>query len=120
MVHTRRLKQAGDQACHDRAAPCSSTIGPGVSEVGHDGDDAGCGSSAGSIDEREQLREMLIHGRRRRLDDDDRPAARRLAENDLDFAVLYSITSSDIATGPTAGSYETEAFLLSLSVTYRR
>ncbi len=43
-------------------------------------------------------------------------AGLRLAHLDVDFAVLYSITSSDIATG----SYETEAFLLSLSVSYRR
>lgn len=39
---------------------------------------------------------------------------------DIDFAVLYSINHTSVATGPTAGSYRNRALLLSLSVSYRR
>jgi long-subunit fatty acid transport protein len=47
-------------------------------------------------------------------------AGLRPAHYDIDFAVLYSITSTDIDSGPTAGSYDTRAYLLSLSVSYHR
>jgi hypothetical protein len=38
----------------------------------------------------------------------------------LDFAVLYSIVNTDVASGPTAGACETESLLLSLTVSYHR
>lgn len=47
-------------------------------------------------------------------------AGLRLRHLDIDFALLYSTTSTEVAAGPTAGSYDTRAYLLSLSFSYRR
>ena len=86
-VGARRLEHARDEPGRDRLARQRLLVLARVAEPGRDRDDAVRGGALGRVDHQQQLHQVAVHRRVRRLHDEDVRAADRLQVAAVDLAV---------------------------------
>ena len=86
-VGAGRLEHVGDEPGGDRLPRRRLLVLARVAEPGRDGDDPVRGRALGRVDHQEQLHQVPVHRRVRRLDDEDVRAADRLQVAAVDLAV---------------------------------
>lgn len=87
-IDARRLQEVGEETGRDRFPRCGLPVLPRVREPRHDrGDPVGRGEP-GRFDHEQELDEVVVHGTRARLDEEDVRAPDRLAVAAVRFAVF--------------------------------
>ena len=86
--HTRRCHEIRNKLCRDRLTPARLTILTRIGIVRDNRRNTVRGRTLARIRENQQLHEVVIHGKARRLDDEDVLAANALFDHHLDFTVV--------------------------------
>ena len=84
----RRRHEVGNEFCRNRLAPARLAILTRIGIVRNDRRNTVCGRPLARIRENQQLHEIVVHGKARRLNDKDVLSANALFDHHLNFTVV--------------------------------